>query len=84
MRTERKRKALPKPQAKLDLHGFTVEIAYGQVIGFLNRSKDRGLDIVEVITGKSGLIRYEFPFWAENLGYRAMVSSHGGSFLVWV
>ena len=84
MRTARKKKSLPKPQAKIDLHGYTIESAHGQVIGFLNRSKDRGLDIVEVVTGKSGLIRYEAPFWFENLGYRAIVSSHGGSFLVWI
>lgn len=84
MRTNRKKKSLPKPQAKLDLHGFTVEIAYGQVGGFLNRSKDRGLEIVEVVTGKSGQIRHEAPFWFENLGHRAQVSSHGGSFLVWI
>lgn len=84
MRTARKKKSLPKPQAKLDLHGYTIEIAHGQVIGFLNRSKDRGYDIVEVITGKSGKIRAEFPFWAENLGYRAVVTSHNGSFIVYI
>ena len=84
MRTFRKKKAQPKPEAKLDLHGYTVESAYGQVTGFLNRSKDRGIELVEVVTGKSGLIRYEFPFWMENMGYRAIVSSHGGSFLVWI
>jgi len=84
MRNARKKKALPKPQAKLDLHGFTVEIAYGQVAGFLNRSRDRGLEVVEIVTGKSGQIRYEFPFWLENLEYRAQVSPHGGSFIVYL
>lgn len=84
MRTARKKKTLPKPQAKLDLHGFTVEIAHGQVASFLSRSVANGLDIVEVVTGKSGRIRYEFPFWMENLGHRAIVSSHGGSFIVYI
>lgn len=84
MRTARKRKAQPKPQDRLDLHGFTLEIAYGQVSGFLNRSKDRNLDVVEVITGKSGQLRYEAPFWFENLGYRAIVSPHNGSFIVYI
>jgi DNA-nicking Smr family endonuclease len=84
MRTARKRKQQPEPQAKLDLHGFTVEVAYGQVSSMINRWREREYTLVEIVTGKSGLIRYEAPFWFENLGVRAQVSKHGGSFYVYL
>lgn len=84
MRTARKKKQQPEPQARLDLHGFTVEVAYGQVKSMLTRFEDRGHTLVEIITGKSGIIRYEAPFWFENLGYKAVLSKTGGSFYVWL
>ena len=51
-----KRKTQPEPQAKLDLHGFTVEIAFGQVKSMLARFEDRGYNLVEIVTGKSGIM----------------------------
>lgn len=82
MSANRKKKNQPEPQARLDLHGFTVEIAYGQVKAMLLRYQDRGYTLVEIVTGKSGRIRAEFPFWMESLGYKATVAKHGGSFIV--
>lgn len=79
-----KKKQLPQPQAKIDLHDYSIEAAYGQVVSFLRRQQDRGLDIVEVVTGKSGMIRHEAPFWFETLGYKAQVAKHNGSFFVYL
>ena len=51
---------------KLDLHGFTLEDAYEEFTDFIFESYDNNIPNVEVITGKSGQIRKEFPFWSEN------------------
>ncbi len=84
MRSSRKKKNSFEPQAKIDLHGYSTETAYHQTKSMLLRYRDRGITLVEVVTGKSGAIRTEFPFWMESLGYRSQVSKHNGSFLVWV
>ena len=83
MQTSKKRKKTePKVEAELDLHGYTIEIAYGQCESYLRRYGMMGKDTVRVITGKSGRIRYEAPFWFDNWGYKATVSKDGGSFIV--
>jgi DNA-nicking Smr family endonuclease len=70
---------LPGPTV-LDLHGFTVDEAYREVRDFLD-GKTR---MVTVITGRSGVIRREFPHW---LAQFSNVSSYeetndGGAFKV--
>lgn len=82
--TQKKRKVQTKTDTKLDLHGYTIEVAYHQCQSKLRRYQDVGYTSVEVVTGKSGQIRAEFPFWMENFGYRAQVATHGGSFIVYL
>lgn len=77
-----KKSSEPTAQVKFDLHGYPVEIAFKLCRSTLEVYKNKGFRHVEVITGKSGIIRKEFPFWMENLGYNAKVSSHDGSFIV--
>lgn len=67
-------------QMVLDLHGHTVEAAYHAVREFLEHGS--GARYVVVITGKSGEIRREFPFWMEKLGYSYEMAEHGGAFRV--
>ena len=69
---------------KLDLHDKTLEEAYQKCQEFINEAYINNLKKVEIITGKSGSIRREFPFWAENnhrIQYTT-ISEHGGSFVV--
>lgn len=85
MQSQKKKKtSLPKAEAKIDLHGFTVEVAYQQCKSKLQAYYDREYSTVEVITGKSGQIRAEFPFWLENWGYRGQVLPGNGSFLIYL
>lgn len=44
----------------IDLHGLTVQEAYVRTKEFLSRGS---ANTVTVITGKSGVIRAEFPVW---------------------
>ena len=69
---------------KLDLHDLTLEEAYDEFNEFINKAYSDNIRKVEVITGKSGQIRREFPYWSENshqIKYHEM-SWHGGSFVI--
>lgn len=81
---KRKNRQKIKIDSRLDLHGLTIEIAFAQTKSWIQKCRDNDLKIVEVVTGKSGSIRYEFPFWAENIGVKAIVSPHNGSFIVYL
>ena len=69
---------------KLDLHGFTLEDAFDEFTDFIYEAYNDNLSNVEIVTGKSGQIRKEFPFWSENNHQiRSIEASwHGGSFVV--
>lgn len=82
--TQKRKKQAFKAEAKFDLHGLSVDTAFHQCESKLQRMQELKYNTVEVITGKSGQIRAEFPFWMENFGYRAQVSPHGGSFIVFL
>lgn len=76
--------------AVLDLHGFTVEGAYQQLLRFIAMVQGTHSRIVLVITGKgrapqSGILRAQLPRWLEIPPLREQVSgfchagdSHGG------
>jgi DNA-nicking Smr family endonuclease len=81
MKKSKKSKPL-EAQVTFDLHGYPVEIAFKLCRSTLEVYRNKGFKNVEVITGKSGVIRKEFPFWMENLGYKAIVAKHDGSFIV--
>ena len=48
---------------KLDLHDLNLEEAYDEFNEFINKAYSDNISKVEVITGKSGQIRREFPYW---------------------
>ena len=64
---DRLRKGRIRPEARLDLHGKTVEEAHRAVSRFVAESRSNGRRCVLVITGKGaqgeGAIRRELPFW---------------------
>jgi DNA-nicking Smr family endonuclease len=69
---------------KLDLHDLTLEEAYEEFRDFIYEAYTDNISKVEIITGKSGQIRKEFPYWSENSHQirSSEISWHGGSFTV--
>lgn len=64
------------PEAKIDLHGMTVNEAHPELIRFILNAQDRGRRLVLVITGKGkpsvdhgpipvrqGVLRHQVPHW---------------------
>ena len=72
---QRLRKGKLTPQARLDLHGMTMDRAHGRLNGFILDARARGLRCVLVITGKgkpredgwrvslTGVLRDAVPRW---------------------
>ena len=69
---------------KLDLHGLTLEEAFEEFNDFIYEAYINNLPKVEIVTGKSGQIRKEFPYWSENNHQIKSISPswHGGSYEV--
>ncbi len=68
------------PEARLDLHGHTLEQAHPRLAGFIETSARRGLRLVLVITGKGrscrddglfhsqpGVLRRQVPHWLHTM-----------------
>lgn len=71
----------PQEATEIDLHGLAVQEAHRRVAAFLRRSTANS---VTVITGRSGVIRAEFPFWLEQMGRVKSYEEQngGGAFIV--
>lgn len=71
-----KRGELPV-DARLDLHGLTLERAHGALTGFIRRAHANGARLVVVVTGKGpegrGRIRAEAPHWLNAPDLRPLV-----------
>ncbi len=65
-----------EPEARMDLHGLTVDRAHGELTGFILRAQARGFRLVLVITGKGqredpydpmprrrGVLKSQVPVW---------------------
>ena len=66
--------------ARLDLHGMTLDQAYTALERFLLGSQERGVKTVLVITGKGALsaettLRSMLPRWLKETPLRNLVSS---------
>ena len=68
----------------LDLHDYNLEDAYQECQEFIADAYKGHIKKIEIITGKSGPIRKEFPFWAESNHQVQYIepSWHGGSFII--
>lgn len=67
-----------RPEARIDLHGMTLERAHPALLGFIARAHGDGLRLVLVITGKGrveedteplarprGVLRRQVPLWLD-------------------
>ncbi len=68
----------------LDLHDYSLEDAYQKCQEFITEAYRDNIKKIEIVTGKSGPIRREFPYWAESNHQVQYIepSWHGGSFIV--
>lgn len=82
-------------EARLDLHGLTQAEAHDALKGFLERSQQRGLRCVLIITGRGlgsgGTLRRMTPRWLDEapnrarvLAYTAAQRRHGGEGALYV
>ena len=63
-------------EATLDLHGFTQERAYSELMVFLEGAVLNRLKSIQIITGKgSGVLSNNVPKWLKNCAYRGNISS---------
>jgi len=67
---ERLRRGAIKPDAKLDLHGLTEEVAHQVLLKFLRTAQARRFKMVLVVTGKGARVAPDAPFDME-LNYRS-------------
>ena len=79
--------------ARLDLHGLTLERARPRLASFLASAQASGAGLVLVITGKggTGALRREVPFWLSSpesralvIGFEEAAPSHGGAGALYV
>ncbi len=72
------RRGKTRPEARIDLHGMTVDRAHGVLTGFILRAHSQGKRLVLVITGKGkrtdddgpipvrqGVLRHNVPHWLQ-------------------
>jgi len=74
-RFDRLRRGRVEPEARLDLHGMTLESAHAALAGFVRAADASGLRLLLVITGKGraadgaswphrhGILRHSVPHW---------------------
>ena len=67
---ERLRRGAIKPDAKLDLHGLTEQLAHQALLNFLRGAQARHFKLVLVVTGKGARVAPDAPFDME-LNYRS-------------
>ncbi len=70
----------------LDLHGLTVAQAHAQFKSFITQNSLRNSKYVTIITGLSGIIQREFPFWTISMPEirRIETLNGGGAFKVYL
>jgi DNA-nicking Smr family endonuclease len=62
----------------IDLHGMTVNEAHTTTRDYLKEASQRGEKSVMIITGRSGIIRREFPSWLQFSHIRNFEELNGG------
>ena len=83
---QRLKRGKSRPEARLDLHGLTLDQAQGALFDFIPSARSRGLRLVLVITGKGrnrdrggpipermGVLRHQVPRWLGGPVLSAMV-----------
>lgn len=87
---ERLRRGLLDPEARLDLHGLTEQVAHHALLTFLRGASTRGLRLVLVVTGKGapkvarslehgsrarGVLKAAVPRWLKEPQFAQLIAS---------
>ncbi|PRY93137.1 DNA-nicking Smr family endonuclease [Hasllibacter halocynthiae] len=99
-KARRLRRGALRPEARIDLHGMTLDAAHPALLGFVARAHGEGRRLVLVITGKGragaaaggrGALRRQVPFWLAQGPLAALVQQvmpahrrHGGDGALYV
>lgn len=94
-RAARFRKGELPVEARIDLHGLTLDLAHRALAGFLIQARERGQRVVLVITGKGGVeggaLKRLVPLWLSTPPLAATIAAmtparphHGGSGALYV
>lgn len=84
---DRLRKGRLHPEARLDLHGMTADLAHSRLARFVTEAHEDGLRLVLVITGKGrtgpedtaimplrkGVLRHSVPHWLAQADLRSRI-----------
>ena len=68
----------------VDLHGMTVHEAYTEYKKRVEEAYYNNIKTIRFITGKSGIIRQEFPQWNSRYARNSVICSGDGSFDVFI
>ena len=70
---------MKKYQAKIDLHGYTLQQGYEEFVGFVDECIEAEVDTILVVTGKGNelsgreTINTEFPHWCESRDLKSKI-----------
>ena len=78
---ERLKRGRTAIEARIDLHGLTLESAHRRLVGFLERAHEDGKRAVLVVTGKglregTGVIRAQAPRWLNEPRLRPLILTY--------
>lgn len=78
---ERLKRGRTAIEARIDLHGLTLESAHRRLVAFLERAQDDGKRAVLVVTGKglregTGVIRAQAPRWLNEPRLRPLILTY--------
>ncbi len=93
--SERLKRGLVEPDARLDLHGYTEDAAHSALLLFLKSARLRGTRLVLVVTGKGapsgedgfsmsvdkprGVLKTAVPRWLKEPGFAELIAGAQGA-----
>jgi len=79
------------PDARLDLHGMSEQVAHQRLAAFLGQAQRAGARLTLVITGKSGVLKAMVPRWLAEPSFARLIADqrsahvrHGGAGALYV
>ena len=89
--SQRLKRGIQAPDAKLDLHGFTQESAHRALKTFFQRAHKKGARLALVITGNGHILKQMVPRWLNQPDFAAFITGsapahirHGGDGALYV
>jgi len=88
---DRLKRGLIEPDARLDLHGMTEQVAHQRLAAYLAQAQRGGARLTLIITGKSGVLKAMVPRWLAEPSFARLIADqrnahvrHGGAGALYV